>query len=251
MPVTDGINGEGGAGARRGLARCDAQGPRQWAGMPSAPFAALAGTPAPHLDRFALAMAAEFRPLDPGPVLGALDRFGAELAEAAPPAAGPGEQVRALSDVLGGRHGFAGTEGSYDDPEMSMLDAVVASRRGLPILLAVVYAEAARRAGWPVWGVGLPGHFVVGHFGTFPALLVDPFRGGVALPGVLADGAARPWSSQQILRRMLSNLVAGYGRRFDLANAIRAAELRDLLPGERGLRALHHRELRALRARLN
>jgi regulator of sirC expression with transglutaminase-like and TPR domain len=219
--------------------------------MPSAPFAALARTPAPHLDHFALAMVAEFRPVQSAPVIGALDGFGAELAAAVPVGAGPGEQARALGDVLGGRHGFAGTEGSYDDPEMSMLDAVVASRRGLPILLAVVYAESARRAGWPVWGVGMAGHFVIGHFGAFPALLVDPFRGGTAMPGVLAAEPPRPWSSQAILRRMLSNLVAAHLRRFDIGQAIRAAELRDLLPGEREVQGEHHRELRALRARLN
>src|SRR5919202_1180825 len=153
--------------------------------MPPAPFAALARTPAPHLDHFALAMTAEFRPVEAGPVLGALDGLGA----AVPPGAPPGSQARALGEVLGERHGFAGTEGSYDDPEMSMLDAVVDGRRGLPILLSVVYAEAARRAGWPVWGVGLPGHFVIGHFGASPALLVDPFHRGREVPAVLAGGA--------------------------------------------------------------
>jgi Transglutaminase-like superfamily len=128
---------------------------------------------------------------------------------------------------------------------------VIDGRRGLPILLSVVYAEAARRAGWPVWGVGLPGHFVIGHFGASPALLVDPFRGGIAVPAVLAGAPARPWSAQQIMRRMLTNLVGGYQRRFDIANAIRAAELRDVLPGEQAVREHDHRELRALRARLN
>ena len=46
-----------------------------------------------------------------------------------------------------------------------MLDLVLARRTGLPILLSVVYVEAARRAGIRLSGVGLPGHFVVGHFG--------------------------------------------------------------------------------------
>ena len=219
--------------------------------MSSAPFAALARVPVPHLDRFALAMAAEFRPVDAAGVLDELDRLGAELAEAASPGAGPAAQALALSEVLGGRHGFKGTEGTYDDPELSMLDAVIARREGLPILLALVYAEAARRAEWPVWGVGMPGHFVVGHFGAMPAVVVDPFRGGIPLPAELAGGYVRPWGAQAILRRMLSNLVGAYGRTFQLGLAIRAAELRDLLPGPASVQAEQHRELRALRARLN
>jgi hypothetical protein len=219
--------------------------------MAPARFAALARVPAPQLDRFALAMAAELRPVDTGHVLRALDGLGGDLAAAAPPGATPAVQARALGRVLGGRHGFAGTEGSYDDPELSMLDAVVERRRGLPILLSVVYMEAARRAGWPVWGVGMPGHFVVGHFGALPPVLVDPHRRGAPMPPGLAGPVVRPWSAHATLRRMLSNLVGAYGRGFDLARAIRAAELRELLPGERAVREEHHRELRGLRARLN
>ena len=59
-----------------------------------------------------------------------------------------------------------------------MLDLVLTRRRGLPILLSVVYVEVARRAGIQIAGVGLPGHFVVGHFGTDPPVLLDPFAGG-------------------------------------------------------------------------
>ena len=51
----------------------------------------------------------------------------------------------------------------------------------LPILLSVVYAEVARRAGVRISGVGLPGHFVVGHFGTLPPLLLDPFNSGTSI----------------------------------------------------------------------
>ena len=68
----------------------------------------------------------------------------------------------------------------YDHPDNSMLDLVLTRRRGLPILLSVVYVEVARRAGIELAGVGLPGHFVVGHFGAEPAALLDPFAGGAS-----------------------------------------------------------------------
>jgi regulator of sirC expression with transglutaminase-like and TPR domain len=219
--------------------------------MADEPFAALVRRPAPELDRLALAMAAELRPTDAPAALVALDALGAELAAAAPPGSRPAAQAEALTAVLAERHGFAGGPEPYAEPELSMLDAVLRRRRGLPILLSVVYVAAARRAGWPVWGVGLAGHFVVGHFGAGGPLLLDPFRGGAPLPPALAGAQLRPWSAHETVARMLSNLVHGSTSRMDLPLAIRAAELRVLVPAPAAARERVQAELRALRARLN
>jgi regulator of sirC expression with transglutaminase-like and TPR domain len=212
-------------------------------------FPELAAEPDPRLDLLALALAAEFRDVDPRQALAKLDVFGAELAEAG--ATTPEEETRACSALLGEKHGFTGDRERYDHPENSMLDVVLSRRRGLPILLSVVYVEAARRAGIALAGVGLPGHFVVGHFGAAPPLLLGPFAGGVPLVPAVPDALVRPWGAAEIAMRMLTNLVAAYGRRGDLALAIRAAELRLALPAEPELRATLEAEARALRSRLN
>jgi regulator of sirC expression with transglutaminase-like and TPR domain len=212
-------------------------------------FTELAAEPDPRLDLLALALAAEFRDVDPRQALAKLDVFGAELAEAG--ATTPEEETRACSALLGEKHGFTGDRERYDHPENSMLDVVLSRRRGLPILLSVVYVEAARRAGIALAGVGLPGHFVVGHFGAAPPLLLDPFAGGVPLVPAVPDALVRPWGAAEIAMRMLTNLVAAYGRRGDLALAIRAAELPLALPAEPELRATLEAEARALRSRLN
>ena len=86
-----------------------------------------------------------------------------------------------------------------------MLDLVLARRRGLPILLSVVYIEVARRAGIELAGVGLPGHFVVGHFGTYPRLLLDPFAGGVQVKTDVAPDQVRPWRADEVAMRMLTS----------------------------------------------
>ena len=121
---------------------------------------------------------------------------------------------------------------------------------GLPILLSVVYVEAARRAGIELAGVGLPGHYVVGHFGPADPLLVDPFAGGARLEvGNAAE--VSPWGAHQTAVRMLNNLVGSYQRRHDLTRAIRAAELRLELPLADGHAAAFTAQLQALRAVLN
>ncbi|MDQ3607619.1 MAG: transglutaminase-like domain-containing protein [Actinomycetota bacterium] len=215
-------------------------------------FVELAAAPDPPLDALALALAAEFRDVDGGRAIETLDDLGAELADAGPRTSkAPLAEAQACAGLLGAKLGFAGDSEQYDHPDNSMLDLVLARRRGLPILLSVVYVEVARRAGIPLAGVGLPGHFVVGHFGVTPPLLLDPFAGGGVVGGDVAQELLRPWRAHEIALRMLNNLVAAYQRRADLGAAIRGAELRLALPVEAPLREDLQAELRALRARLN
>ncbi|MEA2324548.1 MAG: hypothetical protein QOD81_4398 [Solirubrobacteraceae bacterium] len=221
--------------------------------MPDPPsFAALAATADPPLDAVALALAAEFRRVDAAAAMKTLDTLGAELARAVAATDGmPEAQARACAEVLGARHGFAGDAERYDEPRNSMLDIVLERRRGLPILLSVVYVEVARRAGVPLAGIGLPGHFVVGHAGASPPLLLDPFAGGAPVEGEFAEHLVRPWGSLQIAMRMLNNLVGAYQRRGNVAAALRAAEMRLLLPADEPLHSAVRTELRGLQARLN
>lgn len=212
-------------------------------------FETLAAGHDAQLDELSLAMAAEFKQVDAAAALARLDELGNEVRQCVEAGARPREQLHALRDVLGRGHGFAGDREQYDHPQNSMLDIVLQRRAGLPILLSAVYVEVARRAGIRLDGVGLPGHFVVGHFGTVPALLLDPFDGG-AEPELPAQLSVQPWGVHETVLRMLNNLVATYQRRNDLGRAIRAAEMRLVLPGGHELPGLET-ELRGLRARLN
>jgi regulator of sirC expression with transglutaminase-like and TPR domain len=163
----------------------------------------------------------------------------------------PFDAVEACRVVLSERHGFAGDRVEYDHPHNSMLDLVLERRRGLPIALSVVYVEAARRAGIELAGVGLPGHFVAGHFGVDPPLLLDPFGGGTRFAADGGPGTVRPWGRHETVLRMLNNLVASYRQRGDLARAIRAAELRLALRLDDRVRGSAMLELQMLRASLN
>ena len=215
------------------------------------PFAELAAAPDPPLDALALALAAEFREVDAAGALSRLDALGAELAQAtAAMPATPEAQARACTELLGAVHGFTGDRERYDDPRNSMLDLVLARRRGLPILLSVVYLEVARRAAVPLAGLNLPGHFVVGHLGATPPIVLDPFAGRV-VGAALEERPTPPARPAEIGLRMLTNLVGSFERRGDLGAAIRAADLRLALPGPAPLRAALRLELRTLRARLN
>jgi regulator of sirC expression with transglutaminase-like and TPR domain len=218
----------------------------------TAAFADLAARDDATLDELALALAAEFREIDAAAALAELDR----LADDIDPTLIGGDaeaQARGLREALGDRAGFNGDHDDYDDPANSMLDLVLVRRQGLPILLSIVYVEVARRAGLTgVHGVGLPGHYVVGHFGATPPILLDAFDGGVPTTrGAVPPSAVRPWGTRETALRVLNNLVSHFSRRADVLNAIRSAELRLALPVAGPARERLEAELRALRATLN
>jgi regulator of sirC expression with transglutaminase-like and TPR domain len=217
-------------------------------------FAALAARADPPLDELALSMAVALRGAGAEAVRGALERLdalGAEVAAERGSGTDPAAAARACAEVLGARHGFAGDAEHYDDPANSMLDLVLERRRGLPIALSVVYVEVARRAGVALAGVGLPGHYVVGHFGASPPLLLDPFAGGAPVEGEPPPEHVRPWGAHETALRMLNNLVGAYQRRGDVGAAIAAAAMRLELPLHRRLRDALETDLRRIRSRLN
>ncbi|TGB05864.1 transglutaminase-like domain-containing protein [Streptomyces sp. MZ04] len=167
------------------------------------------------------------------------------------------EWAAALAELLGARCGFLGTPADYQRLESSLLHEVLRRRRGLPILLSVVWIEVARRAGAPVYGVALPGHFVVGFGAREERVLTDPFAGGHLLTGADAEllvagssggtlnpSTLRPADPLNIVLRILNNIRAWAAARPERSDvALWAVELSLLLPA-------HPARLRYERAQL-
>lgn len=127
----------------------------------------------------------------------------------------PMDWAAALHRVLGAAHGFHGTPGDYQRLSSSLLQEVLRRRRGLPILLSVVWIEVARRAGAPVYGVALPGHFAVGIGDPDGShVLVDPFGGGRVMSRTDAERLAAgadvftPADPLDVVQRILNNIRA-------------------------------------------
>ncbi|HZZ51932.1 MAG TPA: transglutaminase-like domain-containing protein [Pseudonocardia sp.] len=173
-------------------------------------FAELVAEPAPPLDRAALALAAGADPaLDMAKWLGQLDALAEGVTD-----------LDGLLHRLFVREGFAGNTANYYDPRNSLLPYVLTRRLGIPITLAVVCMEVGRRAGVPIEGVGMPGHFLVRPVGA--EVLLDVFEGGAEMSPSACEsrfrelGGTGPFgphllettSTAVILTRMLENLRA-------------------------------------------
>ena len=219
----------------------------------------------------ALAIASvEYPSLDAGRYLAQLDAIGDEalaVVNAAAGVEGPlHARVDAINRCLYGTLGFRGNRQHYGDVRNSCLNQVIDRKTGIPITMAIVYMDVARRAGLRVEGINFPGHFLVRVWDAAAGpdggagLIVDAFNDGAILteqdcrallarhdekapfhPNLLARASRR-----QVFVRMLVNLKRLYvqNRSFPQAHAVTdallvlspssLAELRD-----RGLLSYH------------
>jgi regulator of sirC expression with transglutaminase-like and TPR domain len=215
--------------------------------MPSADlsFDQLARLPDASLDLVlgaALIARDEYPTLEPETLVAKLDELAAPLVDVGLAGAPSLVQASILSRHVFEDLGFKGNEADYYDPKNSLLPDVLERRMGIPISLALVYTEIARRAGVDATGVCFPGHFLVRierntKVGERPgAILVDPFFGGRTLSeddlvrmlkripeegdrGLRPEHTA-PATARAILVRMLVNLKSIHLSRGDDARAL-------------------------------
>jgi regulator of sirC expression with transglutaminase-like and TPR domain len=173
----------------------------------------------------------EYPRLDPGPTLAWLEEIGGRARRrlAALRDRPLLDRVAAVSRLLYVDEHFQGNRRHYRDFRNSLLNVVVERRTGIPITLALVYIDVARRADLDVVGVSFPGHFLLRVPSTVREtagpIILDPFDGGrrldeddcrALLRQHVGDDVAfdetllEPCTPRQMLARMLSNLKRTY-----------------------------------------
>ncbi|KMY85221.1 Protein sirB1 [Candidatus Paraburkholderia calva] len=124
--------------------------------------------------------------------------------------------------------GFSSNLNDYYDSDNSYLNVVLRRRRGISILLAVVYLEMADQLGMPVRGVSFPGHFLLRVSMPEHDLMLDPTNGQTLSEAQMVEmlepyvqrvgesiGSAlrvllQPATKREIVVRMLRNLKGIY-----------------------------------------
>ncbi len=153
----------------------------------------------------------------------------------------PAQVIAALNEVLFQEEMFRGNTVDYYSPRNSFLHHVLDRRLGIPITLALVYMEVARRVGFPLFGVGMPGHFLLKHYDVDGrSILIDAFeRGQVVteedcrqkLKSIYAGQVTLqpefllPVTRRQMLTRMLNNLRSIYLSQRDFRRAVQVVDL--------------------------
>ena len=119
----------------------------------------------------------EYPDLDVQQVLGDVDQLLARLKRRLPADAPALQRLRALNQFFFHDLNFGGNVNDYYDPDNSYLNAVLRTRRGIPITLAVLWLELALGLGLNARGVAFPGHFMVKVNLPKGQVVIDPFSG--------------------------------------------------------------------------
>ena len=175
----------------------------------------------------AVALAQDEDPrLDVQGVLARIDALAERLRSRIPADTSALPRLRLLNRYFFNELGFGGNVNHFHDPRNSLLPAVLETRRGIPITLAVLYIEIASQVGLRAQGVSFPGHFLVKIHMPRGEVVLDPFTGQslsreelderlapfLRQQGLVGDNEAplglflQPAPARDVLARMLRNL---------------------------------------------
>ena len=160
------------------------------------------------------------------------------------------EAVNALNRYLFTEQGFKGNTKNYYEVENSYINCVMDRRVGIPISLSAVYLFIGQRLALPLFGIGMPGHFLVKFESDRYKIFIDCFNGGALLTekncarflteaGYGFDEKYLQKSPvRAILSRMVKNLLAIYSKSGDSVKTARLTKFIEILggaPREEGL----------------
>ncbi|HEY3912264.1 MAG TPA: transglutaminase-like domain-containing protein [Stellaceae bacterium] len=130
-------------------------------------------------------------------------------------------RARALNEIILLKHGYCGDELTYDDLQNANLMRVIDRKKGLPVVLGILYIDTARAQGWEAAGLAFPGHFLLRLSEGAERLILDPFHNGQicgaaelrellkAVAGEereLSPGFYAPVADRDVLLRLQNNL---------------------------------------------
>lgn len=130
------------------------------------------------LVRAAIAVAMhELDDIDPEAVEKSLDNLAAKILQRVRCATHEALVAR-LHEVLFDDFRLRGNSDDYYNPENSYLPRVLATQRGIPVTLALVYKSVAQRVGLAARGINSPLHFLASVEVNGSWMIIDPFNGG-------------------------------------------------------------------------
>ncbi len=164
------------------------------------------------------------------------------------------EAVRIINKVIFEQYGFVGNSKNYNSSNNSYINTVIESRKGNPLSLSLIYSIIAQKLELPIYGVNLPNHFILAYMDNNGTNLfmsngneygvlfyINTFSKGSIFQKediqqflqsiqVTPDASHfQPCSNSDIIRRMLTNLIAAFQQVGSHEKVNELCELRSLL----------------------
>lgn len=91
------------------------------------------------------------------------------------------DTLNIINEYLFFKKGFKGNEDNYYDPDNSYMNKVMDEKKGIPVTLSILYLLISRRLNLPVYGLSLPGHFILKYSDENEEFFIDPFNKGIII----------------------------------------------------------------------
>lgn len=159
----------------------------------------------------------------------------------------PVEILNTFNNYLFIEKGFKGNTENYYEEENSFINNVLDSKLGNPISLCIIYILIARKLDLPVYGISLPGHFIIKFSAPYINLInkeeyfIDPFNKGVIISikeaeefvkkiGMTKDDFDKiPYlktaNDNEIILRVLRNLTEIYKKKKDNLKSVQLEQI--------------------------
>ncbi len=140
------------------------------------------------------------------------------------------EKVKIINHVLYSIYNFSGNTTNHQDPQNSYISHVLESKKGNQISLAIIYSVIAQKLDIPIYGVNLPQHFILAYIDEAKEYIseegvlfyINAFNKGFIFSRRDVDSFLKqlnltpakefyePCSNEDIIRRILRNLISAY-----------------------------------------
>ncbi len=179
-----------------------------------------------------LAQTLEFPDLVLAQYIEKLDSMGRGLRDSISEVKNPTYLVSMLNEYMFETLGFEGNRDDYYNPRNNFLNALIDTRKGIPITLSIIYIHLGRYIGLNLRPVGFPGHFLVKYSDE---MILDPFNRGALLDiedleailgNIYGDGIQfsheylNEIEPEKILIRIARNLKNSYMQSFNYKSAM-------------------------------
>jgi regulator of sirC expression with transglutaminase-like and TPR domain len=142
------------------------------------------------------------------------------------------EKVKIINNVLYSIYNFSGNTTNHQDPQNSYISQVLESKKGNQISLAIIYSVIAQKLDIPIYGVNLPQHFILAYVDEAKEYIseegvlfyINAFNKGFIFSRKDVDSFLKqlhltpakeyyePCKNEDIIRRVLRNLVSAYSK---------------------------------------
>ncbi len=153
----------------------------------------------------------------------------------------PEEIISTINDFFIQEKNFRGNTENYYNVENQYLHKVIENKKGNPLALCLIYIIVCKKLHLPIFGIGLPGRFIIKFVFGEKEFFIDPFNNGNILSKqeckkyvenfghTFQEHHLNPVTNVMMIERMLRNLLVAFEKSGDTTHKEHLLEYVDIL----------------------